>query len=204
MDILLMKSRFLIIIFLVSVSVISVNLGYAQNQEKAKNTFGMEQLNPNAPKQLSAFGFLLGKWNCKVIAKQEDGTTSELRATWKGQTILDGYVIADEYQMMDSEGSLVMLGMNYRAYNTETDVWNMKWLEALSGTWLDLGTQELGGVQITDTTIVYKAEYKPGELHRISFSDITENHFIWSVDISTDGGQSWNESVMIIQANRSL
>ncbi|MCW9708961.1 hypothetical protein [Fodinibius salsisoli] len=162
----------------------------------------MEKINPNAPKQLSAFAFLLGKWNCKVTVKQEDGTTVKLRATWQGQTILDGYVIADQFRMVDTKEDLVMLGMNYRAYNSETNTWNMKWLEALSGTWLDLGAQELGGVQLTDTTITYKAEYKPGELHRITFSDITENHFRWSVDISTDGGQQWNKSVMVIQANR--
>ena len=163
----------------------------------------MDKLNPDAPKQLSAFDFLLGKWDCKVTVTQEDGTTSELRATWEGQTILDGYVIADEYRMVDSEGNLVMLGMNYRTYNSEASTWNMKWLEALSGTWLDLGTQKLGGVQITDSTIIYKAEFKPGELHRITFFDITKNHFSWSVDISKDGGSNWNEAVMIIQANRS-
>lgn len=163
----------------------------------------MDELNPNAPKQLSAFNFLLGKWDCKVTVTQEDGTTSELRATWEGQTILDGYVIADEYRMVDSEENLVMLGMNYRAYDSETNTWNMKCLEALSGTWLDLGTQELGGVQITDETIVYKAEFKPGELHRIKFSEIAEDHFTWSVDISKDEGRNWNKEVMIIQAKRS-
>lgn len=163
----------------------------------------MDHINPDAPNQLSAFEFLLGTWDCKATVEQEDGTHSTLHATWKGQTILDGYVIADEYRMLDSEGNLVMLGMNYRAYDSNAKTWKMKWLEALSGTWLDLGTQNLGGVRITDSAIMYKAEFKPGELHRMSFADISENSFTWRVDISTDGGQHWNEAVMTIRAHRS-
>lgn len=198
-----MKSYIIIIGIFITISVAGINHGYAQFPENETGSFFMEKLNPNAPKQLAAFDFLIGKWNCKVTVKQQDGTTSKLQAIWEGHYILDGYVIADEYRMEDSTGTLMMLGMNLRAYDPETNTWNMKWLEALSGTWLDLGTQELGGVQITDSTIVYKAKFKPGELHRIKFTDITENHFTWSVDISTDGGQKWNESVMIIQANRN-
>ncbi len=158
--------------------------------------------NANAPGQLSAFAFLIGKWNCGVTLKQEDGSSSQLQATWEGRYILDGYVIADEYKMFDASGNLLMLGMNYRAYNSETNSWNMKWLKALSGTWLELGPQKLGGVNISDSSIIFKAEFKPGELHRIKFSNISEEHFTWSVDISTDNGQTWKDSVMNIQANR--
>jgi hypothetical protein len=104
--------------------------------------------NPNAPSQLSTFAFLIGKWNCEVTLKQEDGNSSQLQATWEGRYILDGYVIADEYRMVDASGNLLMLGMNYRAYDSETNSWNIKWLEALSGTWLELGPQKLGGVNI--------------------------------------------------------
>ena len=78
----------------------------------------------------------------------------------------------------------------------------MIWLEALTGTWLDLGTEKLGGVSITDNAISYKAEFQPEELHRMKFSDIGDDHFNWNVDISTDAGRHWNTSVMTIQARR--
>lgn len=68
--------------------------------------------NPNAPGQLSTFAFLIGKWTCEVAIKQADGSTSRLQATWEGHYILDGYVIADEYRMVDTSGNLLMLGMN--------------------------------------------------------------------------------------------
>ncbi len=181
--------------------------GHAQVQDQLEDTHSMDSSNfgkpnANAPSQLSTFAFLVGKWNCEVTLKQEDGSSSQLQATWEGRYILDGYVIADEYRMVDASGNLLMLGMNYRAYDSEINSWNIKWLEALSGTWLELGPQKLGGVNISDSSIVYKAEFKPGELHRIKFSNINEEHFTWSVDISTDKSQTWNESVMIIQANR--
>ncbi|MCZ6671667.1 MAG: hypothetical protein O7C75_01885, partial [Verrucomicrobia bacterium] len=81
--------------------------------------------NPNAPIQLSTFAFLIGKWNCEVTLKQEDGSFSQLQAMWEGRYILDGYVIADEYRMVDASGKLLMLGMNYRAYDSEINSWNI-------------------------------------------------------------------------------
>ena len=100
-------------------------------------------------------------------------------------------------------GSLIMLGMNYRAYNEANGSWNMKWLEALSGTWLELGPPWLGGVQTSGGTIEYLSEIEPGELHRIRFSGITDTTFTWSVDVSDDEGRSWRDSVMVIRARHT-
>lgn len=157
---------------------------------------------PDAPDQLSTFAFLIGKWNCEVAIQQDNGSISHLQATWEGRYILDGYVIADEYRMVDAAGDLRMLGMNFRAFKQETNRWNMKWLEALSGKWLELGPQNLGGVSVTDSSIAYSAEFRPGEHHRMTFSHINKHDFIWKVDISTDHGHTWNKAVMTIRANR--
>jgi len=176
-------------------------------QDSTKTSSAMEndyfgEPNPDAPSQLSVFDFLIGRWSCEVTVIQEDGSETTLQATWTGRYILDGYVIADEYRMKDAKGGLVMLGENYRAYDTSKDTWNMKWLEALSGTWLDLAPERLGGVISDENAVEYKMEYNPGEIHRIRFSEITDDSFTWTVDISTDGEESWNRSVMTIRAAR--
>lgn len=162
----------------------------------------MEKRNPKAPKQLSAFDFLAGEWECRVMIDRQDTEATQLTANWRGFYILDGYVIADEFRMMEASGNTVMLGMNYRCFNAQSNTWKMKWLEAISGTWLDLGPKHLGGVQISDSGISYKAEFKPGELHRMKFSDMDPDSFAWSVDISTDEGKSWEVEAMKIKANR--
>ena len=78
----------------------------------------------------------------------------------------------------------------------------MKWHDALASTWLDLGPVELGGVVARNDSIMFQTLYGPGEIHRITFSDIREDHFTWRVDRSTDEGETWEESVMVIEASR--
>src|SRR5262245_48787608 len=103
------------------------------------------QLRPNlkAPHELSRFAFLIGDWRCDAKLKQQDGTWEVLKATWEGHYILDGYAIADEYRMMSPAGELLVLGLNLRTYDARKEAWNMKWLNALAGTWIDLGPEEL-------------------------------------------------------------
>jgi hypothetical protein len=57
--------------------------------------------------------------------------------------------------MTDSSGKLIVLGMNFRTYDAGKQIWNTKWLNALEGTWTDLGSQELGGVRFDGQSIIY-------------------------------------------------
>ena len=111
--------------------------------------------NPNAPAALSRFAFLIGKWRCEARVRLPDGEWQTLQGTWLGRFILEGYAIADEYRMTDSSGGLVVLGMNLRAYDASKQAWNMKWLNALAGTWMDLGPEELGGVSLDGRSVIY-------------------------------------------------
>ncbi len=77
----------------------------------------------------------------------------------------------------------------------------MKWHDALASTWIDLGPAELGGVQADGTSITFKHKVPPDDLLRCTFSDISENHFTWLGEFSSDGGGTW-EDVMVIQAYR--
>jgi len=157
--------------------------------------------NSNAPEELSQFTFLIGKWRCDAKIKGADGAWQPFQATWVGRYILDGYAIADEYRMTKPDGTLVMLGQNYRSYNTDKKAWVMKWQEALTSTWLDLGPEELGGVRVNDTSITYKAQFRPDEIHRMTYLNISEDHFTWRGEASRDGGKTWTE-IMVIEAYR--
>ncbi len=159
--------------------------------------------NPNAPTELSRFAFLIGRWRCDAKLKREDGTWESLKATWEGRYILDGYAIADEYRMTTSAGELLVLGMNFRSYDTKTRTWNMKWLNALAGTWVDLGPVELGGVKADETTITYsmKEPVAAHQLTRATYANISENHFTWRGERSDDG-KTWEE-FLVIEVYRS-
>lgn len=166
--------------------------------------------NPDAPPELRQFAFLIGRWRCESRVKSEDGDWQTFQATWVGRYILDGYVIADEFRQFGPSGELMQLGRNYRSYNSDADAWTMRWLDALNSTWLELGPEELGGVRVTDSTVVFKhalpagpaAELFPANtLFRITFSDISPGGFVWQAEISTDGQESW-ELVQTIEAER--
>ncbi len=161
------------------------------------------KLNPHAPPELARFAFLIGHWRCEVKLKRGEGTWESLQATWEGRFILDGFAIADEYRMNTSAGELLVLGLNLRSYDAEKKSWNIKWLNALSGTWIDLGSAELGGVRIDEKGITYSAKEPAGShaLTRATYANISENHFTWRGERSDDG-KAWEEFI-VIEAYRS-
>jgi hypothetical protein len=82
--------------------------------------------NPNAPKELQQFAFIIGRWRCESTIKQPDGKWTTYEATLVGRYILDGYVIADEFRQFGPGGELMQYGQNYRSYNRENG-WVMRW-----------------------------------------------------------------------------
>jgi hypothetical protein len=167
----------------------------------AEQDFGRP--NPNAPAELTRFAFLIGTWRCDATVRTPDGGWQTFEGTWVGRFILDGYAIADEYRMTDSSGKLVVLGMNLRAYDAARRTWNMKWLNALAGTWMDLGPEELGGVRVEGSSIIY-AFREPVAGHaftRATYTNISDTHFTWRGEKSDDG-KTWSE-FMAVEVSRS-
>jgi hypothetical protein len=159
--------------------------------------------NPDAPEELSQFGFLVGKWRGETKLKREDGTWESLNASWEGRYVLDWYAIADEYRMTTSAGEQLVLGLNLRSYDGKRKAWNMKWLNALPGTWTDLGPEELGGVVADGKAISYSMK-EPVARHafkRATCTNISADHFTWRGERSDDG-KTW-EQFLVIELYRS-
>jgi hypothetical protein len=159
--------------------------------------------NPNAPAALSRFAFLIGRWRCEARVRSADGHWQTFRATWLGRFILDGYAIADEYRMTGESGELIVLGMNFRVYDPSKKIWNIKWLNALGGTWVDLGPEELGGVGSDRQSIIYAfKEPMAGHAYtRATYTNISKTHFTWRGEKSEDR-KAWSE-FMVIEAYRT-
>jgi len=159
--------------------------------------------NPQAPEALSRFAFLVGNWRCDARVKVGDGEWQTFQASWRGRFVLDGYAIADEYRMTRDSGELIVLGMNFRAYDAARQVWNIKWLNALAGTWTDLGPEEMGGVSFEGPSIIY-AFKEPMAAHaytRATYTLVSPTHFTWRGEQSADGN-AWSE-FMILEAHRT-
>jgi hypothetical protein len=160
--------------------------------------------NPNAPPELSEFAFIIGKWHCDVRVKGEDGTWRTYAATWVGRYILDGYVIADEYRMTGEAGAVVVHGINIRSYSVEKKTWVMRWLDGTRSFWVELGPVALGGVRVDSEAISFNLidTFAPDAICRVTFSNMSANHFTWSEEKSLDQGRTWTEFV-VIEAHRT-
>ena len=156
-----------------------------------------------APAALSRFAFLIGRWRCDAKVRSANGDWQTFKATWLGRFILDGYAIADEYRMTGSSGELIVLGMNLRTYDPAKQIWNIKWLNALAGTWVDLGPEELGGVRFDGQSVIYTFK-EPVAAHaftRATYTNISKTHFTWRGEKSDDG-KAWSE-FMVVEAYRT-
>jgi hypothetical protein len=161
------------------------------------------QPNSNAPAELSKFAFLIGRFQCRAKVRLDSGDWQPFDATWEGRWILDGWAIADEYRMTDSSGKLIVLGMNFRTFDSARKRWNLKWLDALSGGWVDLGPEKLGGVQIEGNSVRYVFE-EPMAAHpytRATYTRVSDTHFTWRGERSDDL-ETWSE-FMVLDAHRA-
>lgn len=160
------------------------------------------QPNPNAPSALSQFAFLIGRWRCDAVVTPPNSDAQKFEAAWIGRYILEGYVIADEYGMAVPAGERIVLGMNFRVYDPARQQWNIKWLSALTGTWVDLGPEELGGVRYDGKSIVYcfKEPMAEHAYTRATYTNISASHFTWRGEKSDDM-KTWTD-FMVIEAYR--
>jgi hypothetical protein len=184
------------------VSVLRSTAPAAETKSLPQQEQDRQHRNPGVPAALAQFAFLIGSWQCKARVKSEKGEWREFQATWHGRYILEGHAIADEYKMTDDVGHLIVLGMNFRTYDESRQKWNLKWLNALDGTWTDLGSDALGGVKSDDRSVTYTFR-EPVAHHaytRATYGNISEDHFTWSAEKSDDGN-TWSE-FMVVECTR--
>ena len=145
----------------------------------------------------------MGRWEFKAKLKSANGEWQTLEGTWLGHYILDGYAIADEYRMTRPSGELMVLGMNFRTYDAAHGTWNIRWLDALAGTWTDLVSAELGGARFDgrSVTYVFKEPMASHSYTRASYLNVSDTHFTWRGEKSEDM-KTWAE-FMILQAYRA-
>ena len=93
--------------------------------------------------------------------------------------------------------------MNFRAYDSMKTAWNMKWLNALAGTWTDLGREALGGIKADGKSISYvmKEPVARDAFTRATYINNSSDHFTWRGERSSDG-KTWEE-FLIIEVYRS-
>ena len=158
--------------------------------DPSKTTYG--QLNPGAPKELEVFSFLIGKWwQGTGNARLPDGKVAEFSGvSWIGRYILDGTAIADEGHAAYPDGR-PCLGISFRQYDAGRKTWIVEFLNVSESFLRKQVNGGSGSVEVDggDVRVVTEGATASREHYHV----VDHDHWLYRMDLSTDGGGSWNE-----------
>jgi hypothetical protein len=169
---------------------VAMTLGeHAMAQDPAITTYG--DRNESAPQELDVFSFLIGKWEGSGKTRLDDGTIAEYDGlTWIGRYILDGMAIADELHTPQPDGSPGM-GVTFRYFDPEGDHWIVEFLNVSYSFIRRQVNAESGSVEKNGSTVIVTSE-SDQSISREYYRVLDSDRFVYSIDLSNDGGETWN------------
>ena len=156
----------------------------------AITTYG--ERNGDAPKELDAFAFLIGKWEGGGKTKTADGKIVEFGGvTWIGRYVLDGMAIADEGHASETPDGKPYLGISFRHYDQTKKAWIVEFLNVTKSFLRRQVNATSGSVTVDGKNVVVVSE-APDTWSRETYRVESHDHWTYSIDLSSDGGRSWN------------
>lgn len=156
--------------------------------DPSKTTYG--ERNPAAPKELDVFSFLIGKWEGTGSARLADGRVAEFPVSWIGRYILDGTAIADEGHAPYPDGR-PGLGISFRHYDAGRKTWIVEFLNVSESFVRKQVNGRSGRVEVDGATVTVLTEGPTPSRERYRVVD--RDNWVYAIDVSTDGGRTWNE-----------
>ena len=192
-----MKARFVLLSFAL---VLSPSVLLAQHGS------GAAALDTRAPREASQFAFLVGQWDLVVKPKATTLATRihgmpKLQGTWKAWRAFDGWGIEDELRIVDASGNPQALTKFSRIFDPAAKRWNLSSLDVYRATFKQ-GTSQWRDNAMVSVSQSVDAEGKP-IMMRTTISKITPTSFRYQQDRSEDGGKTWAEGMLVIEAKRT-
>jgi uncharacterized protein DUF1579 len=167
--------------------------------DPSKTTYG--ERNPKAPKELSVFSFIVGKWQGTMKTRLPNGTTvSGIPVSWIGRYILDGTAIADEAHSVYPDGRPA-LGISLRQYDARRKTWIVEFLNVSESFLRKQVNAKSGSVTVSGRNVTVRGE-GPGISVREHYLVADADHFVYRADVSTDGGRTWDEGQVEMSLHR--
>jgi len=158
----------------------------------------------SAPAAASQYNFLVGQWELDVrplvtgLARIHG--TPKFIGTWKAWRAFDGWGIEDEMKIADASGNPSTFTHSMRVYDANAQRWNVNALDVYNQKFTS-ATGIWSGREMNQSSSGTDAEGK-AYMARTRVYDITPNSFKWQQDRSTDGGRTWTEGTLRIEAKR--
>ncbi|HEU4693431.1 MAG TPA: hypothetical protein VFS23_33945 [Vicinamibacterales bacterium] len=172
--------------------------------DPAANPYGVRSV--NAPPELDAFAFFIGKWEGVGKTRLPDGKVVEYPITWIGRYILDGTAIADEGHGTDRDGTRVV-GISFRQYDRSRKGWVIEFLAEPNSQFFRQVRPGFGSVTVNgrNVTVINGGRSEAPSWGIIEhYQPAPDNDsWVYRLDESNDGGTSWNEGRTEIILRRS-
>ena len=167
--------------------------------DPSRTTYG--ERNPSAPKELGAFAFLVGKWQGTGTTSLPDGTVAEFGGvSWIGRYVLDGTAIADELHAAYPDGR-PFLGISLRQYDASRKTWIVEHLNVSESFLRKQVNGGSGSVEVDRGDVIVVTEGPTAS--REHYHVVDQGNWVYRMDVSTDGGRTWNEGQIEMTFRRS-
>jgi hypothetical protein len=160
---------------------------FALAAEPAITTYG--ERSPLAPEELGAFAFMVGKWNGLGSALRADGSEVQIGMTWIGRYVLDGTAIADEFHATAPDGK-PYLGITLRQFSPQRG-WVIEYLNVSASFLRRQVNSRSGAVSVEADAVVVISEDGASRI-REQYRVLDDDHFTYAMDMSRDGGSTWD------------
>ena len=135
---------------------------------------------PDVPPEMDLFGWFAGSWTLEVVAHDDAQNvirgTGEAHAAW----VLEGRAVQDVFinprqsdRRPDSPKFANWFGTTLRIYDPTIQAWRVNWFNPQDGVRCELVARRRGD------RIVQEGHFADGTPIRWSFSEITDDSFLW-------------------------
>lgn len=146
-----------------------------------------------APAELELFSFLIGKWEGSGKTRVADGTIVEYDGlTWIGRYVLDGMAIVDELHAPLPDGGRG-LGITLRYFDSQRHGWVVEFLNVTHSFVRRQVNARAGSVEKDGSTVVVTS-VDGKSISREHYRVIDVHNFVYTIDLSNDGGDTWNRA----------
>ena len=172
----------------------------------AQHHAGAPPLVVKAPPEASQYDFLQGQWSL-VVTPKVSGLVARIhgvphvRGSWTGARALDGWGMEDELRITDDSGNPIVYTHFLRIYDPSARRWTVTAIDVYRQHVTTYTAQRTGSemLSIADGT---EPDGKPYRT-RTHFTDISPTGFHFIQDVSHDGGATWDEGHLVMDAKRA-
>lgn len=168
-------------------------------EESAITPYG--ERSAQAPDALQVFSFLVGKWQGGGRTREADGSYVQWEgATWIGRYVLNGMAIADEVHGPGPDGK-TYLGITLRQFDAQRRTWTIEFINVSRSFLRRQVNPHSGSVSVEGRDVVVISRDGARTI-RERYGVMGHDHFTYSLQMSQDGGRSWEPAMVEMTLTR--